>query len=78
MRQDEYFFLVIADRLMYPGKSYRERERYRRDLHRIVEKKFTGYADRKFRSSAEATLFAREIQKYFNVTFDIVSAVDVY
>lgn len=76
MRQ-EYFILVIADSLMYPGKSYGERERYRRDLHWYIDKKFPGYADRRFRSNSEAAVFARQIQNYFNVAFDIMPAVDV-
>jgi len=73
MRQ-EYFFLMIADSLMYPGKSYRERERYRRDLHWFINQKFPGYADRRFRSNSEAAVFARKIQNYFNVAFDIMPA----
>ena len=73
MRQGDSFFLLIADDpARYPGKSYREREQYRLDLHWTINKKFPGYTDRQFRSSSEAAVLARQIQNYFDVTLEIL------
>ncbi len=71
MSEGIFFMLTISDSLMYPGQSYRGRENYRRDIHWFINKKFPGYADRKFKSSAKAAVLAREIQRYFNVSFEI-------